>query len=423
MREKTNEQDQAAGWLSARAATWLAWTLCAVSLALAVAGLLLLVLSREAHPGIPLFEQWAEDAVIAVGFSTLGAVVAPRFPPKNPIGWLFCSLGLVAAVLLFGGEYAYYSLLARPGSLPGGDGFAWVVCWLWVVHTGLFAFLGLLFPDGRLPTPRWRPFAWLVVAAVAAGSVAVAYSPGPIDSLAPIRNPMGIEGIPNLVAPVEIVVFALTLGAALSLLVRLRRARGVERQQIKWFSYAAFVLAAGAVVSWVISDAVGAGWLRWDVGFVTTMVGLAGLPVAMGIAILRYRLYDIDRIINRTLVYGSLTAMLVALYFGTIVVLERVFVLLTGQESTLAVVASTLLIAALFTPLRRRIQTFIDRRFYRRKYDARKTLEAFSAKLRNETDLEALNEDLVGVVRETMQPAHVSLWLRPETLSNRERRA
>ena len=145
------------------------------------------------------------------------------------------------------------------------------------------------------------------------------------------------------------------------------------------------------------------------------LVSFTAVPIAVGIAILRYRLYDIDLLINRTLVYGSLTVTLVALYFGGIVVLQRVFVLLTGQQSTLAVVASTLLIAALFTPLRRRIQGFIDRRFYRRKYDARKTLEAFSTKLKNETDLEALNNDLVGVVRETMQPAHVSLWLRPAT--------
>jgi hypothetical protein len=146
---------------------------------------------------------------------------------------------------------------------------------------------------------------------------------------------------------------------------------------------------------------------------------LAGLPVAVGIAVLRYRLYDIDIIINRTLVYGSLTATLVALYFGGIVVLQRIFVALTGQQSTLAVVASTLLIAALFNPLRRRIQSFIDRRFYRRKYDARKTLEDFSVKLRDETDLDALEDDLVGVVTGTMQPAHVSLWLRPDTASTR----
>ena len=150
------------------------------------------------------------------------------------------------------------------------------------------------------------------------------------------------------------------------------------------------------------------------VGNLLVVVGGSGGPIAIGIAILRYRLYDIDILINRTLVYGSLTAMLIALYFGVIVVLQRALVLFIGQQSTLAVVASTLLIAALFTPLRRRIQSFIDRRFYRRKYDARKTLEAFSAKLRDETDLEALNNDLVGVVRETMQPAHVSLWLRPD---------
>jgi hypothetical protein len=160
-------------------------------------------------------------------------------------------------------------------------------------------------------------------------------------------------------------------------------------------------------------------WLG-RVGYALVLIGLAGIPIAMGIAVTRYRLYEIDLIINRTLVYGSLTAMLVALYFVGIVLLQRVFVLLTGEQSTLAVVASTLLIAALFTPLRRRIQGFIDRRFYRRKYDTRKTLEAFSAQLRNETDLDALSDDLVSVVWETMQPAHVSLWLRPEPASKGE---
>jgi hypothetical protein len=188
----------------------------------------------------------------------------------------------------------------------------------------------------------------------------------------------------------------------------------VERQQIKWLLYAGAIFFVGIFLkNTIFSLSGGVPWGMW-VGNLLVAIGGLGGPIAIGIAILRYRLYEIDTLINRTLVYGSLTAMLVALYFGGIVVLQRIFVTLTGQQSTLAVVASTLLIAALFTPLRRRIQSFIDRRFYRRKYDARKTLEAFSATLRDETDLDALNNDLVGVVRDTMQPAHVSLWLRPD---------
>jgi hypothetical protein len=250
-----------------------------------------------------------------------------------------------------------------------------------------------------------------------AGAVWLALSPGVIGGLGSINNPLGIEGLPNGYEPVQTIILFLLFVAALSTLVlRLRHARGVERQQIKWPAYTAVMAASGGVVTYTLSDAVGSRWLEWA-GFVILIVALVGFPISLGIAIVRYRLYEIDTLINRTLVYGSLTAILVALYFGGIVVLQRLFVLLTGQQSTLAVVASTLMIAALFSPLRRRIQSFIDRRFYRSKYDARKTLESFALKLRDETDLDALSGDLVGVVRETMQPQHVSLWLRPHTTS------
>jgi hypothetical protein len=284
---------------------------------------------------------------------------------------------------------------------------------MWVPHLGLMMFLGLLFPDGQPPSARWRPFAWFVVIAVLVGTIATAFSPGPLAGLAPIENPFGIEGLKRLVGEARALVWALVVVVAISMLVRLHRARGIERQQLKWFAYAAGVATIGGLLTYVGSpEATGVVSIRWA-GLILTVIGLSGIPIAMGIAILKYRLYGIDPLINRTLVYGSLTATLVGLYFGGIVVLQYMFVILTGHKSTLAVVASTLLIAALFNPLRRRIQSFIDRRFYRRKYDARKTLEAFSVKLRDETDLEALNSDLVGVVRETMAPAHVSLWLRP----------
>jgi hypothetical protein len=367
---KTNRRFGAppeAALMSQRDAAWLAWYMCLLSLGLAVFGLLLLVLGHEARPGAPVFEQWAEDAVVAVGFSILGAIVSPRFPVGNPIGWLFSAIGLVGAVLLFSGEYAAYSLLARPGSLPAGELFAWIASWLWVAHVGLFAFLGLLFPDGRPPTPRWRPFAWFVAAAVVAGTLASAYSPGPIGGLEALRNPGGIEALPNLSGSVEVIVFALTLASAASLLVRLRRATGVERQQIKWFAYAAAVLAVGSTVLHVVSEALDSWWLHWEVGFVATMVGLAGLPVALGIAIMRYRLHNIDLIINRTLVYGTLTAVLAGFFEVSVVALQHVMLVLTHvEDSQFAYFATAMVMAAIFEPLRRRIDAFVERRFFRR---------------------------------------------------------
>jgi hypothetical protein len=398
--------------MSHRAASWLAWSVCVLSLGLTTLSLVLLMRSWS-YPNVHVFDYWVENTMVAVVFSTVGAVVASR-RPNHPVGWLFCIVGFVGGIRHLGAEYAIYSLLVSHGSLPGGAAAAWVSSWMWVPHVGLMVFLGLLFPNGLLPTPRWRPFAWFVVVAIVVGSVALALSPGSLSGLGSIQNPFGIEGMGRVVDQAHALVWALVLVAAASLLLRLRHAKGLERQQIKWLAFAGAVAAIGGPITYVGGPAVMSMLWVQRVGLALIVVGFAGVPIAMSIAILKYRLYDIDILINRTLVYGTLTAILAVLYFGAIVLLQGLLVALTGQESTLAVVASTLLIAALFNPLRRRIQGFIDRRFYRRKYDAAKTLEAFSAKLRDETDLGALSDELVGVVRETMQPAHVSLWLRPE---------
>jgi len=408
--------------MSIRTAVWLAWLVCALSLALTALSFLLiaLILSLDA----PIFFYWLEPTVVAVGYSVIGAIIASRLP-NHPIGWICCAIGFTAAVEHFSGEYAVYALVAHPDSLAGGNVTLWMSNWVWIVMFGLIVFLLLLFPNGRLPSDRWRPFAWVSAAVSVVGAILAAIAPdstpGPnseANALRSLPNPFGIEGLPNLQQPVQVLVLSVGLVAAASLvLVRLRNARGIERQQIKWLIYASAMLSGALILKdTVFSPLGGTLWGLW-VGYLLVAVGGLGGPIAIGIAMLRYRLYEIDALINRALVYGSLTAMLVGFYLVGIVVLQRFFVLLTGQQSTLAVVASTLLIAALFAPLRRRIQSFIDRRFYRRKYDARKTLEAFSSKLREETDLEALRGDLVGVVRETMQPAHVSVWLRPETAS------
>jgi hypothetical protein len=399
------EQGRGVGGASQRLPTWLAWALCTLTLMLTALNFLLIALNVSSN--VPAYVFWPELTSIAVGYSVIGAIIASRLP-NHPIGWICCAIGLIAAVDHFGGEYSLYALLALPHPLPGGEAMLWLQGWFWMLFIGLIVFLLLLFPTGRLPSSRWRTFAWVSGAVIAAGVIwSSAISPD-----------VGFNVPPS---PVQLSVLLLGGVAAASVVVGRRGARRVERQQIKWLLYVGpiFFVASGLHIGfyyfWLAEGSLG----LWA-SYLLVIVGGLSVPTAIGVAILRYRLYEIDLIVNRTLVYGSLSAMLVALYFGGIVVLQRVFVALTGQQSTLAVVVSTLAIAALFNPLRRRVQGFVDRRFYRKKYDARKTLEAFSAKLRDKTDLEALNNDLVGVVRETMQPAHVSLWLRPNTLPKGE---
>jgi len=397
--------------MSPRTAARLAWSLWALSVALTALALLLLTLNVS-HPNAHIFDWWVSNALTVIDV-TVGAIVASR-RPENPVGWLLLVGGFAICMNHFSAQYAIYALLAQPNSLLAGEAMAWIASWLLPIYSGLQVLYLLLFPTGGLPSSRWRWVAWLSVVYILVGVILSAFSSGAyLGSLGPIRNPLGIEGFTNVYKALLYTLTPLLYGAAtLAVFLRLRRAVGVERQQIKWFAYSAAIFAIGVVLI-VIPLAINTPpWYEWFATAIFAAISPA-IPISIGIAILRYRLYEIDTLINRTLVYGSLTATLVALYFGGIVVLQRVFVLLTGEQSTLAVVASTLLIAGLFNPLRRRIQSFIDRRFYRRKYDARKTLEAFSTKLRDETDLDALSDDLVGVVRETMQPAHASLWLRP----------
>jgi hypothetical protein len=410
-----------------RSAAWLAWSLWALTSALTALSIVLLFLNRSQRD---IFSFWAEYTWGALVFSTVGAVIASR-RPENRIGWIFCAAGLFAGVHHFSAEYAIYA--APQGTLLAAS-LAWLASWTWVPYIGLLLSLGLLFPTGRLPSRRWRPYAALVVAVCLAGAALVALAPGSISGLGSVENPAGIEGLGAIGGVradylAQAALGALALATALSMFKRLLGARGEERQQLKWFAYAAAVLACGVVLAYTIAPLISVSWVN-RVGLGLVVVGTLSVPVAVGIAILRHHLYDIDILINRTLVYGTLTATLVALYFGGIVLLQGVsnvvlqvpFRALIGQESQLATVAATLAIAALFNPLRRRIQAFIDRRFYRRKYDAAKTLEAFSATLRDETDLDSLSEDLVAVVRETMQPTHVSLWLRPDAGSEVSRK-
>jgi hypothetical protein len=427
--------------MSTRTATWLAWALAGITLTIFVASVALFVLARSAHVPSSLGASTVGDVVLFMSFSVfpvVGALIASK-RPRNPIGWICLADGLLWALIILSEDYSAYGL-AIPGSVPFPVTInALLYAWLWVPAVGLLGvYLLLLFPDGRLPSRRWRPLAWLSGAVIVLLSLVTLLTPGPLEGLGGARNPFGLEGHPWVAAVGWIILPLLPvfmLASAMSLVLRYRRSGGEVRQQIKWIAFAASfmglmylaVMSAGTI-NWLIS----APETPSDLGTQTLwgallenvmLLSFAGVPVAIGFAVLKYRLYDIDILINRALVYGLLTATLAGVYLGGVILLQYLFRTLTGQESQLAIVASTLAIAALFVPLRRRVQRFVDRRFYRRKYDAAKTLASFNARLRNETDLDSLVDDVVGVVRQAMQPAHASLWLHPDSMASKVQRS
>lgn len=403
--------------MSARAAAWLAWSSWALAMALAAAGTTITLLNGPAPAGAAaagdVLGVGLMSLIVLVAFSTVGALVAARHP-ANPIGWIFCAVGLSFGLTSLGESYAVRALLVAPGSLPGGAVMAWAAgVAQGPAILGAFAYLLLLFPDGRLPAPRWRLLAWLTGGVTAAVLLLSALQPGPLQGYAfVVTNPFGIEALAALdalFAPVLFLLLAALLGSAVALLLRFRRARGAERQQLKWFASAGALLATVFAVGPIIWSVPELSGIVWTLLF---FIAVATIPIAAGIAILRYRLYDIDLIINRALVYGALTAVLALVYLVSVVLLQELFRLLTGQSSNLAIVVATLTSAALFQPLRRRLQAFIDRRFYRSKYDAARILAAFSTHLRDEVDLSTLTDELIAVVDETVQPASISLWLK-----------
>jgi hypothetical protein len=354
----------------------------------------------------------------APAFGTVGAIIASR-RPNNSVGWLCLALGLIVALQDAAWQYGSLALEISPGSLPAGPLLAMIGNILGILQSPLpYILLLLVFPNGRLLSNRWRPLAWAAIIISMLGVLTTLIYPTIHGGLnATVSNPIGIKSlqvVSDLGLPIGFwALNLLLLIAVFSIIVRWRRARDQERQQLKWLVYIGVI----TVVTTIIGSAGPILPLSPYIPVLIGAVGVAGasigIPVTIGIAMLRHRLYDIDILINRTLVYGLLTSTLALVYFGVIIALQFLLRGLISQANDVAIVGSTLVIAAVFQPLRHRIQAVIDRRFYRRKYDAVKIVSAFSSTLRQEVDLGTLREQLIGVVQETMQPAHVSLWLRP----------
>jgi hypothetical protein len=393
--------------MSARRAGRVAWSLSGIGFALVAAALALVWLGSR--PAGADSENFFQGVATTVAFALVGGLVASR-RPANPLGWLLVGIGLSGALGVLTERYAAYTLLVEPGTLPGATLVAWLAAFAWFPAFGLVPLALLLFPDGRLPGRRWRVAAWAAGAGLVVCTVCLA-----VSFLGDPAASVTAEGANPTPPPAVLVGAALGLAALVagavaavaSLLLRWRRARGDERQQLK-----CLLLAAAAFLGSTLVAVVAANWLAVPGGWLFGLVGAVAVPVGAAVAILRYRLYEIDRLINRTLVYGLVTALLAAVYAAGVFALGALLNPADGQ-SELAVAASTLTVAALFGPARRRIQALVDRRFNRARYDAARTVEAFSARLRDQVDLDTLSAELLGVVDRTVQPAGMSLWLRP----------
>jgi hypothetical protein len=340
--------------------------------------------------------------VLTVAFSGTGALIVSTHP-RNTIGWVFLALGASGAGWEVAEGWGHY---ATDEDLPGGAAGEWVILWSWIVDFAVLTVVFFLFPNGRMPSPRWRPWLWALAAGTALALPGQALSPDLGSEFASGTNPVAVESLPtDLMLNAGLTLMLVTLGAAVvSLVVRFRRGGYVERQQLKWIATAASLLLTVGVVAIFL-------WYETVLVQIAFALALVSLPLAVGVAILRHRLYDIDLVIRRTVVYGAVTATLAAAYLGSVLVLQLALSPLT-EDSDLAIAGSTLAVAALFRPARARIQRTVDRRFYRRRYDASRTLDSFGARVRDHVELDSLGAELRSVVAETMQPAHVSLWLR-----------
>lgn len=403
----------------------LAWTLCALAVAVAFASLVLAIADpNSAGPDHfdpsgptpndtpePAYAPYAAlSALVFSGFAVVGGIVAAR-RPRNPIGWLFEAGALVWSLGVLSNGVYWHMAFGRVHPPAAADYVAWFGSWSFEpAFVLLLCLVPLLFPTGSPPTPRWRVVGWTGILAGALNIASTALAPGPLQNgdFPWVDNPFGIDelGLAAVAGAAFVAVALAALAAIASLVVRYRRAHGIERQQLKWVAGAACLLVVGA-----IAGDVAATWLGSGVGWITILVGLLGIAIAVGIALLRHRLYDLDVVVHRTLVYAGVTALLAATYLVCVLLLQLVASGAAGGSS-LAVAVSTLTVAALFRPARGRIQNAVDRRFYRHKYDAERTIEAFAARLRDQVDLDALDHELSKVVRNTLQPSHVSLWLR-----------
>ena len=390
-----------------RVARPLAWVLLALALGSSVAAIALLVLMRSG-PQAAVYGFPGKTTIFAVTCGVVGVAIARR-QPRNAVAWIFLASGVSAGLYELANAYAEYAILIRNGDIPGGKWAAWFGSWLWIPTTTLVpALLALFFPDGRLPSRRWRPVAWFTVLAIAFFVVTIALVPGPMPEAVYARNPVspfpeGAYGFAEAQLWSFPTLLVALVASVAALVRRFRASRGVERLQLKWFVYAGSLTA---VVLFFVP------FLQlWPPYQIVNVLIINVMPIAAGVAILRYRLYDIDILIRRTIVYGATTATIGSAFFGGIVVFQALLRPVTSG-SEIAVAASTLASLALFQPLRLRVQRAVDRRFYRSRYDAARTLDDFSVRLRDEVALDAVRADLLDAVRETVQPAHASVWLR-----------